>query len=347
VRCQRKAAYLGKWGSMHPPRENVTGPARLRRRTTADRRRADPPDTESEGRTWRRSTAEISFSSPMHDLELAASLSLDAFPPLPRSHGRWLVAARSFGVILIASAQLLFIGHILVFLGGTIPVDVGRKLFALGCLEIAAAMVSLVGLYWTNACEIGRDPMMPVPPVVAAAISSGQAVEHNVESPELGSYCVRCFVWRAHPAASEARSCRRCPPHQLLARAFDHGGRAAHHCSVCQRCVTDFSHHCGFFGICIAGRGWRGNFKYFCAVLGIAVAAGLTLAAALVTRAWYAWDARDAQSGFVFPLPRLGVLLVAVVSIFCIAPLLVFGACAFVLQRYLSRAGEQYDEKTL
>jgi hypothetical protein len=273
----------------------------------------------------------------MHDVEGAALFSLEAIPLLPRARSRWVIA-RSIGIIMITCTLLLYVGHSVCF-SYSPPLALGRVLFALGWVETAAAMVSLVGLYCADPGEIGRDATMPVPPAVAAAISSGQPVERNVESPELGSFCVRCFVWRAH-AAPEVHA-RRCQPRQLIVRPFDHGGRAAHHCSTCHRCVTDFSHHCGFFGICIAGRGWRGNYKYFRAVLSIAPAAALTLATALFARAWYAWDARF---GIVFPVPQFAALLATLLLMLCVAPLLVLGACAFVVRRHCFPAWARYRE---
>ena len=67
---------------------------------------------------------------------------------------------------------------------------------------------------------------------------------------------------------------------------------AAHHCSICNRCVRDFSHHCGFFGRCIAGRGLRGNYKYFRGIKAMASMGAVTAAAvvavhlAYTTRSW-------------------------------------------------------------
>ena len=59
----------------------------------------------------------------------------------------------------------------------------------------------------------------------------------NVHDQRLGSYCTRCLVWRRND-------------------------EQAHHCSICQRCVTNFDHHCGVFGRCIAGDGFGGKFFF-------------------------------------------------------------------------------------
>ena len=78
----------------------------------------------------------------------------------------------------------------------------------------------------------------------------------NVHDQRLGSYCTRCLVWRRND-------------------------EQAHHCSICQRCVTNFDHHCGVFGRCIAGDGFGGNMGYFKTIIGLG-ALGIVTALASV-----------------------------------------------------------------
>ena len=79
--------------------------------------------------------------------------------------------------------------------------------------------------------------------------------------------------------------------------------RAAHHCSLCQRCVVDFSHHCSFFGRCIAGRGLRGNRKYLVTLVHLGYAAMLTYAGLLA--AWVAGPHGSNGSSWRAAVPAL------------------------------------------
>ena len=142
--------------------------------------------------------------------------------------------------------------------------------------EAAVALGCLGGLLLGDAGEVTRgDPAAtaPRPAEVDARLRDGRPLDdlRNPEEPGTGrTYCVRCFVWRPPRGASGA----------------------PHHCRVCQRCVVDFDHHCGVFGRCIAGPNpsepgflWRGNRRFFVAIIGTGQLAFLTTVAATVAGA--------------------------------------------------------------
>jgi hypothetical protein len=128
--------------------------------------------------------------------------------------------------------------------------------------EALVAVLCLAGLMFGDPGVVERSELrcLPMPDDIADLLRAGQAIPadmRNIEDPVQGTYCVRCMVWRKH--------------HEK-----------AHHCSTCQRCVTDFDHHCGVFGRCIAGRGFRGNMGYFKLIIFMALLGIVTFAAALL-----------------------------------------------------------------
>lgn len=178
--------------------------------------------------------------------------------------------------------------------------SVRLPLLCLIAAEAAVAIGCLAGLLLGDPGVVRRtqETCLPVPAEVAERLSSGAPLRDEV-APMSGmtnirdgdrSYCVRCFLWRDHappPAACEAYSSRR----DAFARRWcgmpeSWPGRraevAVHHCSTCQRCVRDFDHHCGVFGRCIAGRGLRGNMKFFLTIIGMGWAGAVTCGAAVV-----------------------------------------------------------------
>uniref|UniRef100_A0A7S1FGI6 Palmitoyltransferase n=1 Tax=Noctiluca scintillans TaxID=2966 RepID=A0A7S1FGI6_NOCSC len=73
----------------------------------------------------------------------------------------------------------------------------------------------------------------------------------------MGSYCVRCFVWRP----------------------LNKFGHIVHHCNICQRCVIGFDHHCDFYGRCIVA----GNMFAFRVVIAMFPTGLLTFVVAMLT----------------------------------------------------------------
>lgn len=134
-------------------------------------------------------------------------------------------------------------------------VEAGMLLFSVGYLLFGGA----------NVVRRTARSAYPMPAVVATLLKVPGGVEQlseleNIRGPEgsktLGSYCMRCLLWRK--------------PYQ--------GTMHSHHCSVCQRCVDRFDRHCSFYGRCITA----GNLPCFSLVL-LSVPAGvLTLLIAVV-----------------------------------------------------------------
>ena len=101
--------------------------------------------------------------------------------------------------------------------------NVMRLQLGLIYLEAVIALVCLFGLMWGDPGTIKRSPRtcFPQPSVVADKLRCGEslAMLGNIDTGDR-TFCTRCLVWRDNEVET-------------------------HHCATCQRCVTDFDHHCG------------------------------------------------------------------------------------------------------
>ena len=90
--------------------------------------------------------------------------------------------------------------------------------------EAATAIFCLLGLMWDDPGTVKRTPenCFPQPDIVADRLARGQSLDNvgNMGGDDGRVFCIRCLVWRPDDANT-------------------------HHCSTCQRCVTEFDHHCG------------------------------------------------------------------------------------------------------
>ena len=214
-------------------------------------------------------------------------------PPLPRPRpARQQQFTVGCMLVVTISTVLLFIAW-QVIASDVWPAPLGATLCALCILEAIAGLTCLVGLQITTSVVLERDPTKPLPEAVSAALRSGDKLPaKNIEDSVLGTFCVRCLLWRPPLREESAGACGHhsgrwwpAAPH-VLTHLYDHGGRTYHHCSTCQRCVADFSHHCGVFGRCMAGRGWNGTYKYFRTLVIDGYASAATISSFLVGQAF-------------------------------------------------------------
>lgn len=179
--------------------------------------------------------------------------SVKALPPLPTPKHWERRSEACCGFAVVAGITFIFVSvtHMTVWTVDERSTVGSRICLLLVYLEAAVAALCFGGLMFGDPGVIERSPAtcFPMPEEVAVRVRANQSLDDLSNITRDGrTFCVRCLVWRPE-------------------------GKATHHCDACQRCVTDFDHHCGVFGRCIAGEGFKGNMGYFKTIIAMAGAA--------------------------------------------------------------------------
>jgi len=218
---------------------------------------------------------------------------LDQLPPMPtpdRDAMRWESVVGS-AIVLGISLLLVLTTHAGALHYGTIEGGWWWFFLVAIYLEAFLAVCCLLGILYGDPGVVKRSPenCLPLPEVVAERLQRGESLEglENLQHEQLGSYCVRCCVWRRSSGKLESA----CLPADCDMRVCEGG---PHHCRTCGRCVNHFDHHCGLFGRCIAGQGCSGNIHYFYAVIAIGWLGFVTTVAAVLLSGWRLLDASGA-----------------------------------------------------
>jgi len=187
------------------------------------------------------------------------TIPLKDLPPLPtRGDGYHSEPQSGICIVLVMSAVLVGVTHAAVAMDGPDKAEPFKCFWVqLIWAEAVTAVLCMLFLLCGQAGVIHRSnkTCYPIPEDVEeklrAGCSGSTGLGSNRAGPPgsatLGTYCVRCLVWR--------------PPMD-----------ASHHCSVCQRCVVGFDHHCDVFGRCIV----RGNMICFIILIGMMCAGMIT-----------------------------------------------------------------------
>ena len=220
------------------------------------------------------------------------ALGLHHLPPMPKSNAKMLRLQNAAGLLVVSgTGALLYCVH--VFLLYTFGVlwhffetppawYFGIFQYLAGGLIKACTIVALVLAITLMTIDFGalaRTPSrcFPLPSIlearlgremevgdegsIAAALPRALGELRNVHDDSQRVYCTRCLLWRA---------------------------RGGHHCSVCQRCVEQFDHHCFVLGCCVHGHGCEGNNVLFISLIGCAAIAGFgSLLPVLAVGAYY------------------------------------------------------------
>jgi len=216
----------------------------------------------ADGSSGESDDAEVTTSS-------ECQIPLCDLPPLPhRGKGYRTEPFMGICVVLVLSAMLVGLTSGMTVQGesdnwhGSIQI----AMLALIWVEAGIAVLCLLYLLLGNAGVIHRSTTtcFPIPAEVEQRLRESQSLEglKNISGPTgsqtLGTYCVRCLVWR--PPKEDSKS---------------------HHCNTCQRCVVGFDHHCGVFGRCIV----RGNMPCFFTLISMMFAGMVTAISAVVANA--------------------------------------------------------------
>ena len=226
------------------------------------------------GEKGRNTLLERALDEPMALLRVASDAQLEVeaplegidwlkLPPLQkRGSERRTEAFTGVGVVLGIIGACVAGTHTGVQLMSCVPDHAFRRWLPLLVYgEAFIALICLIGLMFDDGAVIKRSKLTcaPTPASVKTWLQLAESSKgrKNITGDDGRVYCVRCHVWRPRDSR-------------------------AHHCATCQRCVVDFDHHCGVFGRCIAGSGFRGNMKWFVTVIAMGYAGAGTATASLL-----------------------------------------------------------------
>ena len=167
---------------------------------------------------------------------------LSDLPPLPKPNLSEMRSQALCGNLLVLSLITIFCGltNAIALWGPSAHTGAAWwVVFVAIWGQTAIALVCLLAIMWADPGTVRRSEAtcFPVPDAVAEKLRRGESLATIGNITRDGrTYCVRCLVWRPNDGGRS-------------------GGRAGssltHHCQTCNRCVTEFDHHCG----CTSGSG--------------------------------------------------------------------------------------------
>lgn len=212
-------------------------------------------------------------------------------PPLPRPNFEKKHAQARGGCVVITSLVACLVGaaHVVAQVSG---VEGWYVAVAVVWTEGAIALALLLSILLSDPGVIPRTPdtTRPIPEAVLLKLKAGGSLDMlaNARDDSGRVFCVRCCVWRPRPVRTRA-------PLELMCFSIARAPQpAAHHCSICNRCVCGFDHHCGVLGRCIA----EGNITQFYALVGTGVVGLFTSGAIVVAFSALRWGWVGAVVGF-------------------------------------------------
>ena len=162
-----------------------------------------------------------------------------SLPPLPTPVYSEMRAEAACGCTLVLGIVGVLVGSTHASLAPNMELNETTRQIGLFLIygEACVAIVCLLGLMWGDPGTVKRtkETCFPLPEAIAERLHNGQSLEgmSNIfEGDRI--YCVRCLVWRPDE-----------PPPGCVDCNEGDMSEGTHHCATCNRCVTDFDHHCG------------------------------------------------------------------------------------------------------
>ena len=174
-----------------------------------------------------------------HDRDLELRM-IEQLPPMPQPDRATMMQESCTGCFLVSGlvVVLVLITHLGSLRNGSLEGGVWWFFFFAIYAEAIIALFCLFMILNGDPGVIRRSPetCFPLPELVKERLDRGETLDglENLSHDQLGTYCVRCCVWRQPSARLKSRGAL---PDDCDTSVCEHG---AHHCRTCGRCVVNF-----------------------------------------------------------------------------------------------------------